>query len=337
MNKQQVTDSYFLDARARLIDIAAFLDRVERAEGEEDFRMEAFRRAILELSKSNPQKAREVLMVFSDPTESPIDQAPGKGACGCLSRGGGVMRYIEPHGHMVSRTTDDYVKMVTAGCAAVCEPAFWAGFDRSSAQGFYDYFCQLTEHEPNRAAKFGLPHFTWLCINPKEAEDTKLAEDVLALIPEFINKPNVLGIGEIGLNKNSRNELKVLEMHVDLAAQHDQLILVHTPHLEDKLKGTKLILDVLKNDSRIKPERCIIDHVEEHTAKLPLDEGFWAGMTLYPETKCTAARAVDILEYYGTETHLDEQRVRLGTECAARGSVCRNGDAPAWLQIRLDR
>ena len=37
------------------------------------------------------------------------------------------MRYIEPHGHMVSRTTDDYQAMVTAGCVAVCEPAFWAG------------------------------------------------------------------------------------------------------------------------------------------------------------------------------------------------------------------
>jgi uncharacterized protein len=211
------------------------------------------------------------------------------------------MRYIEPHGHMVSRTTDDYIKMATAGCAAVCEPAFWAGFDRSSAQGFYDYFCQLTEHEPKRAARFGLPHFTWLCINPKESEDVKLAEDVLAIIPQFLDRPNVLGIGEIGLNKNSRNELKVLEMHVDLAAQHNQLILVHTPHLEDKLKGTKLIIDVLKNDKRIQPGRCIIDHVEEHTAKLAHDAGFWAGMTLYPETKCTAARAIDILEHHGTD------------------------------------
>jgi hypothetical protein len=82
MNKQQVTDNYFLDARARLIDIAAFLDRVERADGEEDFRMAAFRNAILELSKPNPQKAREVLLAFSDPTEEPIEQAPGKGACG---------------------------------------------------------------------------------------------------------------------------------------------------------------------------------------------------------------------------------------------------------------
>jgi len=103
------------------------------------------------------------------------------------------------------------------------------------------------------------------------------------------------------LNKNSRNELKVLEMHVDLAARHNQLILVHTPHLEDKLKGTRLILDVLKADSRIKPERCLIDHVEEHTVKMVLDAGFWGGMTLYPETKCTAARAVDMIEQYSGE------------------------------------
>ncbi len=211
------------------------------------------------------------------------------------------MRYIEPHGHMVSRTTDDYQAMVTAGCMAVCEPAFWAGFDRSGVQGFYDYFCQLTDYEPKRAAKFGLPHYCWLCINPKESEDMKLAEEVLSIIPEFLARPNVLGIGEIGLNKNTRNELKILERHVDLAAKHGQMILVHTPHLEDKLKGTRLILDVIKGDKRISPERVIIDHVEEHTAAMVLDTGMWAGMTLYPESKCTPARAIDILENYGNE------------------------------------
>ena len=211
------------------------------------------------------------------------------------------MRYIEPHAHMVSRTTDDYERMTLAGCEAVCEPAFWAGFDRSSPAGFFDYFSQLTEHEPKRAAKFGLKHFCWLCINSKEAEDVKLAADVIALVPEFLKCKNVLGIGEIGLNKNSRNEMRVLEMQVELAAKHQQMILVHTPHLEDKLKGTRLILDVLKSDKRIQPERVIIDHVEEHTVGLVLDCGMWAGMTLYPETKCTPARAIDILETWGGE------------------------------------
>ncbi|NBC10296.1 MAG: metal-dependent hydrolase, partial [Planctomycetes bacterium] len=121
------------------------------------------------------------------------------------------MNYIDPHIHMVSRVTDDYARMAQAGCVAVSEPAFWAGFDRSSAQGFHDYFVQLTEFEPKRAAAFGIAHHCWLCINPKEAEDPGFAREVVALIPQFLDRPTVLGIGEIGLNKNSKNELTILE------------------------------------------------------------------------------------------------------------------------------
>jgi len=208
--------------------------------------------------------------------------------------------YIDPHVHMVSRTTDDYRRMALAGCVAITEPAFWAGFDRSSVEGFRDYFRQLTEVEPRRAAQYGIRHHTWLCINPKEAEDPGLARDVVAMIPEFLDKPNVLGIGEIGLNKNSRNELQILEEHIALALRTGRLILVHTPHLEDKLKGTRLILDALRNQNA-DPGRVLIDHVEEHTVRLVLDRGFWAGMTLYPDTKCTPARATDIIECHGSE------------------------------------
>lgn len=209
--------------------------------------------------------------------------------------------YIDPHIHMVSRTTDDYVRMAHAGCVAVTEPAFWAGFDRSSPAGFYDYFCQLTEFEPRRAAQFGIQHYAWICINPKEAEDIGFAREVMQLIPEFLDKPNVLGVGEIGLNKNSRNELTIFEEQVALADKYNQLILIHTPHLEDKLKGTRLIIDAIKRNTNIDPGCVLIDHVEEHTAKMVLDEGFWAGMTLYPDTKCTPQRAADIIEMYGSE------------------------------------
>lgn len=211
------------------------------------------------------------------------------------------MRYIEPHAHMVSRTTDDYERLALAGCRIVCEPAFWAGFDRSSAAGFFDYFQQITRFEPRRAATFGIQHYAWICLNPKEAEDLVLAREVLAMIPEFLGHANVLGIGEIGLNKNSRNELAVFHQHVALAAQHNQLILVHTPHLEDKLKGTRLILDALREHPGILPGRVLIDHVEEHTARLALDRGCWAGITLYPTSKSSIARAVDMLDMFGSE------------------------------------
>jgi hypothetical protein len=82
MQRAELLDLYFVDARARLIDIAAFLDRIERADGAEDFRIAAFREALLELEKPSGDRARRVLMAFSDPTLAPIATAPGKGACG---------------------------------------------------------------------------------------------------------------------------------------------------------------------------------------------------------------------------------------------------------------
>jgi predicted metal-dependent TIM-barrel fold hydrolase len=211
------------------------------------------------------------------------------------------MNYIDPHLHMVSRTTDDYEQLAKMGCVAISEPAFWAGYDRGSVDGFRDYFRQLTETEPRRAAQYGIEHYTWLCINAKEAENVSLSREVIAMIPEFLSCSNVLGIGEIGLNKNTKNEATIFLEHVDLAVEHEQQILIHTPHLEDKFAGTRMILDMLIADSRLTRSRVLVDHVEEHTIAAVLDAGFWAGMTLYPVTKCTPSRAADMIEKYGTE------------------------------------
>lgn len=202
---------------------------------------------------------------------------------------------------MVSRTTDDYETLAKMGCVAVSEPAFWAGYDRGSVDGFRDYFQQLTSFEPGRAGSYGIQHFTWLCINAKEAENVSLSREVIAMIPEFLDRPGVLGIGEIGLNKNTRNESIVFLEHLDLAMETNEQILIHTPHLEDKYLGTRMILDMLVDDSRIDRSRVLVDHVEEHTVRAVLEDGFWAGMTLYPVSKCTPARAADIVEMYGPE------------------------------------
>ncbi len=211
------------------------------------------------------------------------------------------MEYIDIHAHMVSRTTDDYTQMALTGCVALTEPAFWPGWDRSSADGFEDYFRQLTEFEPSRAKQYGIRHYTWLCLNPKEAENRELAREVLRRIPKYLDRPNVLGIGEIGLNRVTRNELATFRDHVELALEHDQMIHIHTPHLEDKYKGTRVIVDTLAADSRIDPGRVLIDHAEEHTIEMILRNGFWTGLTLYPQTKVSPERAIDMIETHGPE------------------------------------
>lgn len=82
MTRQQVLDLYFMENRAKLIDLAAFLDRVDRASGDADFRLDAFKQAMRELSAGHPERAKNVLLSLSDPTTEPIEKAPGKGATG---------------------------------------------------------------------------------------------------------------------------------------------------------------------------------------------------------------------------------------------------------------
>ena len=211
------------------------------------------------------------------------------------------MKAIDPHIHMVSRTTDDYLKLAVSGIHTVSEPAFWAGFDRSSADCFRDYFHQLTVVEPARAARFGIRHFCWIGLNSKEAENLELSKKVLAILPEYLDRPTALGIGEVGLNKNSRNEIKVLEQQLQLAVDRSELLLIHTPHLEDKLKGTRIIMNMILSEPKLDPSRVLIDHAEEHTIGEIKEQGFWFGLTLYPNSKGSPERAIDAVEIFGTE------------------------------------
>lgn len=82
MNRQQLLDLYYLEARAKLIDLAAFLDRLDRAPGEGDFRLAAFNQALGQLQPEQTARAERVLKVLSDPTSEPIAAATTKAACG---------------------------------------------------------------------------------------------------------------------------------------------------------------------------------------------------------------------------------------------------------------
>jgi hypothetical protein len=202
---------------------------------------------------------------------------------------------------MVSRTTDDYRQMALTGCVAVTEPAFWAGWDRSTVEGFEDYFRQLTDFEPRRAAQHRIRHYAWVGMNPKESDNRALSREVLQRMPAYLDHQTVLGIGEIGLNRVTRNEIATYTEQIEMAAALGQLVLIHTPHLEDKHKGTRITLDILRRHPALKPGRVLVDHAEEHTIEAILEHGYWAGLTLYPQTKISPQRALDLIERFGPE------------------------------------
>jgi hypothetical protein len=82
MTRNELLDLYFMDARAKVLDIAATLDRVQRGTGEADFRLQALHTALQELARATPDRAKAVLLALSDPTTEPNEKSPGKGAVG---------------------------------------------------------------------------------------------------------------------------------------------------------------------------------------------------------------------------------------------------------------
>ncbi|HMN96093.1 MAG TPA: hypothetical protein PKC43_01330 [Phycisphaerales bacterium] len=83
--RSKVVELYFLEHRAKLLDLAAFLDRLDRAEDDtagDDFRVAALRRAAGILVDGVPDRARRILELFSDRSTEPIARAPMKGALG---------------------------------------------------------------------------------------------------------------------------------------------------------------------------------------------------------------------------------------------------------------
>ena len=79
-----LVDLGFMDSRSKLIDLAAFLDRVQRAGQEDDFRVLALKKALTLLAQDQPHRAKDVLLSFSDPSVEPIAKATMQGAIGAF-------------------------------------------------------------------------------------------------------------------------------------------------------------------------------------------------------------------------------------------------------------
>ncbi|WP_329103128.1 TatD family hydrolase [Micromonospora sp. NBC_01699] len=211
------------------------------------------------------------------------------------------MRIFDPHIHMTSRTTDDYERMAAAGVRALVEPAFWLGQPRTGAGSFADYFDSLVGWEPFRASQFGIKHYATIALNPKEANDPRCRE-VLDLVPRYLDKDNVVAVGEIGYDSTTPAEDEVFAAQLALAVAYDLPALVHTPH-RDKARGTARSIAVVV-ESGIDPGRVVIDHLNEVTVEQVRDSGCWAGFSIYPDTKMSPPRMVEILRKYGTERML---------------------------------
>jgi predicted metal-dependent TIM-barrel fold hydrolase len=209
------------------------------------------------------------------------------------------MRLFDPHIHMTSRTTDDYQAMAASGIAAIVEPAFWVGQPRNHVGTFEDYFLSLLGWERFRSQQFGIRHFCTLALNPKEANNPKVADGVIALLRKYLEKDGVVAVGEVGYDDQTDAEDHYFRLQMELAREYALPVLIHTPH-RDKRRGTERTLALIK-DMGFPPELTLVDHNNEETLPLVLESGCWAGHSIYPATKMDEARMVTLVKKYGPE------------------------------------
>ena len=210
-----------------------------------------------------------------------------------------TLMVIDPHVHMTSRTTYDYLVMKEYGIVAVIEPAFWLGQPRTHVGTFQDYFNSLIGWERFRAAQFGIRHYCTISINPKEANNETLADQVMDLLPLYACKEGVVAIGEIGFDEMTEAEEKYFRVQLELAKELDKLVLVHTPH-RNKKAGTNRSMDLCLEHG-LDPLQVVIDHANEETVEAVLNRGFWCAFSIYPNTKMGNERMVDLVKRYGSD------------------------------------
>jgi len=209
------------------------------------------------------------------------------------------MRMIDPHTHMVTRVTDDYERMALAGIEAVVEPSFWLGSPRTSVGTFVDYFEMIIGWETQRAKMYGIEHFTTIGLNPREANNEPLAREVLPVVEQFCERETVVGIGEIGLDRQTDAEEVAFRAQLRIAKKHNLPVLIHLPHQYKRL-GAERSLKIVQ-DEGMDPGKTLLDHNTEETMSLYEGSGWWRGLTIYSVTKLTVERAANIVERYGVE------------------------------------
>jgi predicted metal-dependent TIM-barrel fold hydrolase len=202
---------------------------------------------------------------------------------------------------MYSRTTDDYEKMATAGIEVIVQPSFWLGSPRTSVGTFVDYWEHMITFETNRAKEFGIEHFTCISVNPKESTERPLADDALnAMIKNnYFNRDRVVALGEIGYNLINELEEEIFIKQLEFAQKENLLAMIHLPH-QNKPEGMKRMKSIF-DQGTYDFNKILIDHNTEETIKMTLEMGAWAGLSVYPVSKLSPKRVVDIVKKYGSE------------------------------------
>lgn len=204
---------------------------------------------------------------------------------------------IDTHIHADSRSSEDFEKMYLSGIDTVITCGFYP-YKIANESVLLNHLNKILEYDSKRAQKYGLDVKIALGIHPANVDFTQ--DIIFDEIYKWINKKEIIAIGEVGLDKCSKKEIAIFKKQLEIADETKTKVIVHTPR-----KNKKEVLIKIKEilNDNINPKLVVIDHVNQNIIKDLINEDYTLGLTVQPE-KMEVSEAIAILDEYGFDKFL---------------------------------
>lgn len=199
---------------------------------------------------------------------------------------------IDAHLHADCRPVEDFKNMKIAGVNAIVSCAY-DSLEMKKSNVSFEHFDRIINREAKRVENEGIKLYCAVGVHPR-AIPTDF-EKVIEKLPEYLEKKNVIAIGEIGLETADDLEQKVFVEQLKIADENNYKIIVHTPRT-NKVEITEKIVKLL--DEHINPRLVQLDHVDFSIVDSIIDKEYSLGITIQP-LKMSTEETIQMLEKYG--------------------------------------
>lgn len=199
---------------------------------------------------------------------------------------------IDAHLHADCRPVEDFKNMKIAGVNAIVSCAY-DPLEMKKSNVSFEHFDRIINREAKRVENEGIKFYCAVGVHPR-AIPTDF-EKVIEKLPEYLEKKNVIAIGEIGLESADDLEQKVFVEQLKIADENNYKIIVHTPRT-NKVEITEKIVKLL--DEHINPRLVQLDHVDFSIVDSIIDKDYSLGITIQP-LKMSTEETILMLEKYG--------------------------------------
>lgn len=201
---------------------------------------------------------------------------------------------IDAHLHADCRPVEDFARMKMAGVSAVVSCAY-DPLEMNKSNVSFEHFNRIVHREKNRVESEGIQYYCAVGVHPRAIPQDYM--NVIEKLPDYLDIPHVIAVGEIGLEKADDIEQEVFVEQLKFADENNHRVIVHTPRTGKK-KVTELIIRLL--DENINPKLVQLDHVDFSIIDIMMDKDYSLGITVQP-LKMSVEDTVSMLEKYGYE------------------------------------